>query len=121
MKKTVVLGASTNPARYSYFACQLLEEAKIDYVPVGIKKGKINDKEILDLRKTPEIDDVHTITLYLNPMNQKEWYKYIISLKPTRIIFNPGTENNELMQMASESGIDTLFACSLVLLQTGQF
>jgi hypothetical protein len=61
------------------------------------------------------------VTLYLNPLNQKEYYDYIVSLKPKRIIFNPGTENEELYQIAKKNNIQTMEACTLVLLSTGQY
>ncbi len=116
-----MIGASPNPSRYSWAACQMLDEVGHEFVPVGIRKGEIFGRPILDLREKPQIIDVHTITIYLNPVNQQEWYDYILSLKPRRIIFNPGTENPELAKMAGEAGIEVEFACNLVLLSTGQF
>lgn len=121
MKKTVVIGASPVASRYSNLASRMLDNAGFEFVPVGIKKGEILNKSILDLREEPYIEDVHTVTLYLNPTNQKEWYSYILDLKPKRIIFNPGTENSELGEMAQKQGIDVEYACNLVLIQTGQF
>ncbi|WP_194975657.1 CoA-binding protein [Aquiflexum lacus] len=121
MKKTVIIGASNNPSRYSYVAARMFSERAIPFVPVGIKKGKLFGEEILDLRIKPNIHDVHTVTLYLGPDNQVEWYDYIISLNPQRIIFNPGTENHEFMKMAKEKGIQVCAACNLVLLSTGQY
>ena len=120
-KKTVILGATENRMRYAYVAAEMFDERNIPFIPVGIKKGKIFGKDILDLRTKPEIKDVHTVTLYIGPQNQAEWYDYIISLKPQRIIFNPGTENPELMALAKENGIQVCQACNLVLLSTGQF
>lgn len=119
--KTVILGASTNPSRYAYIAAQKLFDFGYEFVPVGIKKGKVCGQEILDLRIRPQIDDVHTITLYIGPQNQKEWYDYILSLNPKRIIFNPGTENHELMNMAREQGIETEIACTLVMISTNSY
>lgn len=120
-KKTVILGATENRMRYAYVAAEMFDERNIPFIPVGIKKGKIFGQDILDLRTKPEIKDVHTVTLYIGPQNQAEWYDYIISLKPQRIIFNPGTENPELMALAKENGIQVCQACNLVLLSTGQF
>ena len=120
-KKTVILGATENRMRYAYVAAEMFDERNIPFIPVGIKKGYVFGKEILDLKEKPEIRDVHTITLYIGPQNQVEWYDYIISLKPKRIIFNPGTENQELMALAKENGILVCQACNLVLLSTGQF
>lgn len=121
VKKTVILGATENRMRYAYVAAEMFDERNIPFIPVGIKKGHVFGKEILDLKEKPEIRDVHTITLYIGPQNQVEWYDYIISLKPKRIIFNPGTENPELMSLAKENGIQVCQACNLVLLSTGQF
>ena len=121
MKKTVVLGASPDTSRYSNLAGRMLNHAGIEFIPVGIKGGVIEGKEILDIRKKPKIEDVHTVTIYMNPKNQKQWYDYILELNPKRIIFNPGTENMELADQAKSRGIKTEFACNLVLIQTGQF
>ncbi len=116
-KKTLILGASTNPARYSYLASNRLVEAGYDIIPVGIKKGKVAGKEIVnDVSLLDLNDEVDTVTLYLSPQRQKEYYDLIIDLAPNRIIFNPGTENHELSKMAREAGIETLNACTLVML-----
>ena len=121
MKKTVVIGASPNTSRYSNLACQMLDDAGHEFVPVGIKKGEILSKPILNLKDKPTIEQVHTVTLYLNPTNQKEWYDYILSLTPQRLIFNPGTENSEFGKLAEDLKIEVEYACNLVLIQTGQF
>lgn len=115
-KKTVILGATTNPSRYAYIAAERLTTHGHEIVPVGIKKGSVFGKEILDLRQKPEIKDVDTITLYLNPTNQQEWEDYIISLQPKRIIFNPGTENPALVKRAESMKIDAVYGCTLVML-----
>lgn len=120
-KKTVILGASPNSSRYAYAAARMLKGNEIPFVPVGIKKGQVLGEEIQDLRKKPKIENVHTLTLYIGPQNQREWYDYIISLKPERIIFNPGAENPELYTLAKDHGIEVLNACNLVMLSTGQF
>jgi len=120
-KKTVVVGASTNPARYGFIASKMLKEHGHEIVPVGIKKGEVSGVEILDLKAKPAIADVDTVTLYIGPQNQPEWYDYILSLKPKRIIFNPGTENTEFEQLAHKQNIETEEACTLVLLSTGQY
>ena len=64
---------------------------------------------------------MHTITLYLNSQRQKAYYDYILGLKPQRIIFNPGTENLELIKLAKEQGIEIEIACTLVMLSTGAY
>ncbi len=118
MKKTVIIGATTNPERYAYLAANKLKESGVEFVPVGIRKGQVAEKEILDLRSKPEIKDVHTVTLYLNPQHLEEWTDYILSLKPERIIFNPGTENRSFEIKTDEMGIQTIQACTLVMLST---
>lgn len=121
MKKTVIIGASTNPSRYAYLAAEMFSERNIPIVPVGIKTGNLFGNPILNIKEKPVIEGVDTVTLYLGPQNQTEWYDYIISLKPKRIIFNPGTENPELEKLAKKEGIDTWQACTLVLMSTGQY
>ena len=118
-KKTLVLGASENPARYSYLAVKKLRDHDHPVVALGKKKGMIGDTAILTEQK--HFDDIDTVTLYLNPANQKMYYDYILSLHPRRIIFNPGAENGELYQLALQKGINPQEACTLVLLSTGQF
>lgn len=120
-KKTVVIGASPNRARYSYAACVSLHENGHEFVPVGIKKGQILGKDILNMKERPHVSDIDTVTLYLNPAHQEEWYEYFIGLAPRRIIFNPGTENHELRKLAQKEGIETEYSCTLVLLSTGQY
>lgn len=118
-KKTLVLGATNNPARYAYLAANRLVAAGYKIVNIGIKKG-----EVAGVAIQPAGDiysDIHTITLYIGPQRQPEYYDYIIRTKPKRIIFNPGTENPELTVLAQQHGIETLEACTLVLLSTGQY
>lgn len=121
MKKTIIVGATTDPSRYAYLAARMLTGYNYEIVPIGIKTGEVFGKTILDIREKPVIENVHTITLYIGPQRQVEWYDYLLSLKPERIIFNPGTENPEFMEMASAQGIETLEACTLVMLRTNQY
>jgi predicted CoA-binding protein len=118
-KKTLVLGASPNPSRYSNIAVNKLSAYRHPVVAVGQRQGKIGNVEIQTGQ--PLQDDVDTVTLYLNPTNQKPFYDYILSLNPKRIIFNPGTENYELETLAEQKGIETMEACTLVMLSTGQY
>lgn len=118
-KKTLVIGASENPDRYSNKAIHMLRGHDHEVVAIGNKEGQVEDVSF-GKNKTP-FEQVHTVTLYINPQRQPEYYDYILSLKPERIIFNPGTENPELEQMAAGKGIQTLEACTLVLLTTGQY
>lgn len=113
-KKTLVLGASTNPERISGEAVLRLQRAGHKVVAIGIREGEIQGMPVLT--GTPKVEDVHTVTLYLNPDRQKAYYDYILGLHPKRIIFNPGTENHELARLAKEAGIETEFACTLVML-----
>ena len=119
MKKTVIIGASVNPERYSYKAANMLVKHGHEIVPVGTQKGKVAGTDILN--GTPEIKDVDTVTLYIGPQNQANIYQYVIGLKPKRIIFNPGTENERFMELAEKNGIETMEACTLVLLSTNQY
>jgi len=118
-KKTLVLGASENPARYSNLAINRLKNNRHPVFAIGRKKGMVSGIPI-ETEKIPW-KDIDTITLYLNPRHQREYYDYILSLHPNRIIFNPGTENEELAELALEKGIRPLEACTLVLLSTGQY
>ena len=118
-KKTMVLGASPNPMRYSYLAVNRLRSKQHPVVAIGKRVGTVADVDIQT--DHPFVDDVHTITLYLNANNQKQYYDYIMSLHPKRIIFNPGAENDELAKMAAQQGIQAIEACTLVMLSTGQF
>jgi uncharacterized protein len=120
-KKTVVVGATPNQSRYAYLAANMLREYDHEMVPLGIKKGEVAGKEILDIRKQPAINGVDTVTLYIGPRHQPEWYDYLLSLKPKRIIFNPGTENDEFERLVEANGIEALQACTLVLLRSHQF
>ena len=118
-KNTVVLGASENTDRYSNMAVKKLVAYKHPVTAIGNKAGVINDVQIV--KDNPAINDVDTVTLYLNPQNQKPYYDYILSLNPKRIIFNPGTENEELEKLAADKGIKTMDACTLVMLSTNQY
>ena len=120
-KKTVVVGATPNQSRYAYLAANMLREYDHEVVPLGIKQGEVAGKEILDIRKKPSINGVDTVTLYIGPRHQPEWYDYLLRLKPKRIIFNPGTENDEFERLVEANGIEALQACTLVLLRSHQF
>jgi predicted CoA-binding protein len=119
MKKTVVLGASDNPSRYSFLAVERLREKGHPVVAVGKREGKIKDTPILT--GEPLVNDVDTVTLYLNPVLQVAAYDYILGLKPRRVIFNPGTENDELEEILRSKGIEPVEACTLVMLAAGLY
>jgi len=118
-KKTLVLGASLKPIRYSNIAVNKLRTYAHEVVAFGLREGIIADVNI-DTELKP-YKDLDTVTLYLNPVRQKEYYDYIISLKPKRVIFNPGTENPELYDLLKANAIDFEIACTLVLLSTNQY
>ena len=118
-KKTVVLGASPNPARESFRVVTRLAQSNIDVVPIGLRNGEIEGVKIQN--KTRVFEDVHTVTLYMNSKNQEPFYEYILDLKPKRIIFNPGAENEELRKLAQERGIEAINACTMTMLAIGTF
>lgn len=118
-KKTVVIGASTNPERYSYKAVERLLKHGHDVVPVGIKKGNVFGLEIQN--NNPFIEDVDTVTMYLGAKNQDSVKDYILSLKPARVIFNPGTENPDFEEKLVSNDIEVERSCTLVLLATNAY
>jgi predicted CoA-binding protein len=118
-KKTLVIGASAKPDRYSNKAVRMLAKHHHDVVPLGFEDLMIDNKKIET--NWQNYSDIDTVTLYLNPERQKQYYDYILKQKPKRIIFNPGTENKEFQSIAQSNNIQTLEACTLVLLSTGQY
>lgn len=117
--QTLVIGASLNPTRYSNIAVKRLVGYGIETLAIGTRKGKIGNVVVEDEKKP--FTNVDTVTLYLNPERQKEYYEYITNLKPRRVIFNPGTENEEFVQLLKEHNIASEIACTLVLLSTRQY
>lgn len=118
-KKTVVLGASTKPDRYAYKAISMLVDKGHSVIAIGQNTGEVAGVTITT--KQIPLTKVDTITLYLNPIRQKEYYNYILETKPKRVIFNPGTENPEFYQLLKANGIPIEVACTLVLLTTNQY
>ncbi len=119
MKTTLVLGASLNPSRYSNLAINRLVNYGHSVNAVGLKTGVVAGVAISTEKE--KFENIDTVTLYLNPKRQEEYYDYIISLKPKRVIFNPGTENPEFYEMLRKNNIETEVACTLVLLGTNQY
>jgi predicted CoA-binding protein len=117
--KTLVIGASNNPSRYSHTAVLKLLAKGHDTVALGLKKGMIGPTPILT--GTPDIRDIDTISLYIGADHQPALYDYILDLEPKRIIFNPGTENPGFAKLAAERGIEVVFGCNLVMLSIGTF
>lgn len=117
--KTLVLGATPNPARYAYKAVHQLLNKKIEVVPMGIKEGVIASIPIISVNEQQE--NIHTVSLYVGAARQEEYYDFIINLAPKRVIFNPGTENPQFAQKLNKAGISWENACTLVLLSTNQY
>ncbi len=118
-KKTVVIGASPKTDRYSNRAVRMLKRNGYDVVALGFENAQIDGVTIQT--EWDKYDDVDTVSLYINPQKQRAYYQYILSLHPKRIIFNPGTENAEMEQLAIDNNIIPLEACTLVMLTTGQY
>ncbi len=119
MEKVLVIGASENPERYSNMAIRSLRSNGHEVLAIGSREGYVEDVKIEE-EKLP-FENIDTVTVYVGPRNQSDYYKYVSSLRPRRVIFNPGTENPEFERELEESGIDVLEACTLVLLSTNQF
>ncbi|MBE0638439.1 MAG: CoA-binding protein [Bacteroidales bacterium] len=120
LKKTVVIGASPNPSRFSFKAVQLLTAHGHPVEAIGRHTGSIDN--IMIRTEKPVIEGVDTVTMYLAPANQPAMYDYILHvLKPKRIIFNPGTENDRLARMAENDGIKVVEDCTLILLSRGLY
>ena len=119
IKKTLVIGASDNPERYSFLAVNKLREHGHPVLAIGSRTGQIGD--VTFSRERPEGTDINTVTLYLNARRQEDYYDYILGLHPKRIIFNPGAENKVLEEKATAAGIQALEACTLVLLSIGRY
>ena len=117
--KTLVLGASTKPERYSNKAIKMLIQNNHSVEAIGARTGDVDGVKIQT--GTPNLEGIHTVSMYLGPQNQKNIYQYVINLNPKRIIFNPGTENLEFIEMSKQHGIQVEEACTLVLLSTDQF
>lgn len=118
-KRTLVIGASTNPMRYSYAAMHRLTSAGHEAIPVGVKRGEVAGKTILN--EPPQLDDVDTVTLYIGPKIQESYHDYLLDLKPKRVIFNPGTINPPFMKELEDAGVEVIDACTLVILATGDY
>lgn len=118
-KKTLVIGASENTARYSNKAVRSLRKHGVEVVSLAKRMGKILDVPIQT--EFPADKDINTVALYVGPGRQPEYYQSLVDLKPERVIFNPGTENQELEELLLKNGIEPVSACTLVMLSTGQY
>ncbi len=119
IKKTLVIGASTNPSRYSFLAIQKLSVYGHTVFAIGNKEGEVSGVKVVT--ENIMFEEIDTVTLYLNKKNQEVFYDYILKLKPKRVIFNPGTENVEFQNLLTKNSIPFEEACTLVLLGTGQY
>ena len=117
-KKTLVIGASENPSRYSHKAIRLLRKNNHDVVALAKREGNVDD---VKFQKEFPIKGIHTVTMYVGPQRQPEYYSKIIDLHPERVIFNPGTENDELTELLEAKGIESIEACTLVMLSIGNY
>ena len=120
LKTTLIIGASTNEERYSYKAFYKLRAADHSVYALGFREGMLEDTSI-HTEHQDSWNDIDTITLYLGPARQESYYDYLLTLKPKRIIFNPGTENEGFEKRLGDAGIETEQSCTLVLLATNQY
>ena len=118
-KKTLVLGATTKPDRYAYRAINMLVQKGHTVLAIGQNTGEVAGVKIQT--KAIPVKNIDTVTLYLNPTRQRDYYNYIIEAQPKRVVFNPGTENPELYQLLELNNIKAEIACTLVLLATNQY
>lgn len=119
MKKTLIIGATNNPERYAYKAAHSLKSHGHSIVPFGIKKGEVADETIIN--EWQAFEGIDTVTMYVGPQRQPEYIDNIISISPKRVLFNPGTENEEAKQKFINAGIEVEEACTLVLLSIGNY
>ncbi|MEN9548512.1 MAG: hypothetical protein RIR12_1103 [Bacteroidota bacterium] len=118
-KKTLLIGASNNPDRYSYLALKKLQAYHHPVAAIGVKNIVVSGVQIYTTQM--QFENIHTVSIYINPSLQASYYSYLINLKPKRIIFNPGTENHELAALAAAQGIEVIEACTLVMLAVGTY
>lgn len=118
-KKTLVIGASPKPERYSNIAIRMLREYDHEVVGIAKRVGQVDGVTIQT--EFPKETNIHTITMYLGAKHQPEYYTDILNLEPQRVIFNPGAENGEFKAKLDSAGIETVENCTLVMLRTQQF
>jgi uncharacterized protein len=118
-RKTLVIGGSENPARYSNMAIRSLRKNSVEVVSLAKRTGRVLDVEIQT--EFPENNNIHTVTMYVGSQRQPEYYSQILELNPKRVIFNPGAENEKLSEILENNGIEAIEACTLVMLSTGQY
>ena len=119
LKSTLVIGASLKESRYSNICVKTLVSGHFPVTAIGLREGLIDETTVH--AGFPELNNIHTVTLYLGPENQKSWYNYILKLNPERVIFNPGTENDEFEDMLTNAGIEVIEACTIVMVKGGTY
>lgn len=117
--RTLIIGATTNPGRYAYAAAHRLTQHGHKIVQIGLREGEVAGVPIGKHKE--EYEDIDTVTLYVGPRHQPEYYDYVVSLRPRRVIFNPGTENREFESRLVKENIESIEACTLVMLATGEY
>jgi len=118
-KSTLVLGASLKSSRFSNICVKTLASEQYPVTALGLREGIIHETEIMT--GTPDLENIHTVTIYLGPENQKEWYEYILKLNPERVIFNPGTENEEFQNILESAEIEVIEDCTIMMVQSGRY
>jgi len=118
-KSTLVIGASLKENRYSNICVKTLVSGQFPVTAIGLREGIIDETPVLI--GFPELHDIHTVTIYLGPDNQKYWYNYILKLNPERVVFNPGTENQEFEDLLSDAGIEVIEGCTIVMVKAGMY
>jgi predicted CoA-binding protein len=118
-KSTLVIGASLKETRFSNKCVRTLKSGNFPVTAIGLREGMIDTTPVLT--GTPELENIHTVTLYLSSDNQKAWYDYILKLNPKRVVFNPGAENKEFADMLSTAGIETIEDCTIIMVQSGRY
>ena len=118
-KRTLLIGASSKPNRFSNIAIRNLVMHNHPVIAIGLREGEAHGVRIL--KPFPEVKDIHTVTMYIGPQNQPAYYDYILQVNPRRVIFNPGTENDELEKMLRESAVEVIEGCTLIMLSNGTY
>jgi predicted CoA-binding protein len=119
MSLVLVLGASPNPERFSNKAVRRLIRYNHEVIAIGKRAGMIGDTPIITTQ--PEITGVHTVVMYLAPYHQGEIFDYVLSLRPKRVVFNPGTESPEFDEFLESYNIEVVHDCTLVMLANNRF
>ena len=109
-KKTLVLGATVKSEKAAYKAIEMLVAKGHSVLALGQNTGEVAG-----------VKNIDTISLYLNPTRQRDYYNYIVDAKPKRVLFNPGTENPEFYQLLDLNNIKYEAACTLVLLTLNKY